>query len=542
MADKIADEILREFNNVASQRATWEGHWEEIAERVYPSYAGAFFAHGIGRTPGEKRTEKQFDSTPQIALGRFAAAMESMLTPRNSKWHRIIPPDFLKRDRAVRLWCEEATDVLFRYRYAPKANFASQNHQNYISLGAFGTGCMFIDENQTEPGLRYRAIHLGEIYFVENHQGIIDKALRRFPLTARQAAQKWGEAKLPQKMKVALEKNSEEVFYFLHCVKPREDVDRTRADYRGMAFASYYVAFDDKVLLSEGGFHTFPYAISRYTQSPGEVYGRSPAMEALPSIKTLNEQKKTLLKQGHRATDPVLLTHDDGVIDGFSMKPGSLNPGGVSKDGRPLVHALPVGSIAVGDKMLQDERFLINDAFLVTLFQILVETPQMTATEVLERAREKGALLSPTMGRQQSEYLGPLIERELDVLSRQRLLPPMPPALLEAMGEYSVEYDSPLSRAQRAEEASGLMRSVEFALNIARHTGNPEPLDHYNWDTIIPELADIQAVPLRWLRDMGQVRVIRQQRAAAAQQQAQIEAAPAAAAIMKVRQEAAQGA
>ena len=40
----------------------------------------------------------------------------------------------------------------------------------------------------------------------------------------------------------------------------------------------------------------------------------------------------------------------------------------------------------------------------------------MTATEVLERAREKGALLAPTMGRQQSEALGPMIEREIDIL------------------------------------------------------------------------------------------------------------------------------
>ena len=40
--------------------------------------------------------------------------------------------------------------------------------------------------------------------------------------------------------------------------------------------------------------------------------------------------------------------------------------------------------------------------------------PQMTATEVIERTNEKGILLAPTIGRQQSEYLGPMIERELD--------------------------------------------------------------------------------------------------------------------------------
>jgi hypothetical protein len=115
-----------------------------------------------------------------------------------------------------------------------------------------------------------------------------------------------------------------------------------------------------------------PYSIARYLTAPGELFGRSPAMNVLPSINVLNEEKKTMLKQGHRAVDPVLLAHDDGILDGFSMKPGAMNYGGVNSDGRALVHALPVGNLAIGKDMMDDERQVINDAFLVTLFQILV--------------------------------------------------------------------------------------------------------------------------------------------------------------------------
>ena len=78
----------------------------------------------------------------------------------------------------------------------------------------------------------------------------------------------------------------------------------------------------------------------------------------------------------------------------------------------------------------------------------------MTATEVIERTTEKGILLAPTVGRQQSEYLGPLIERELDLLAQMRLLDPMPPQLRErAPRIYETVYTSPLSRAARAQEA-----------------------------------------------------------------------------------------
>jgi hypothetical protein len=527
-----AEEILSDLNRMVSGRCVWESHWNEIAQRILPAQADTF-ARGSFRNAGQKNTQLVFDATAGVALSRFSAILDSLLTPRNQTWHRVKASDpKLNKNREVSLWFEEVNRQLLMHRYAPKANFASQNQQNYKSLGAFGTGCLFVDNLQGGKGLRYRNVHLGEIYFEENHQGIVDHAIRHFPLTARQAVQMFQDS-CPEEIKNALASSPDKEFYFAHCVKPNKEMMYGREDYRGMPFSSYYVSVETKKKVAEGGFQTFPYAISRYEQAPGEVYGRGPAMEVLPAIKTLNEQKKTMLKQGHRAVDPVLLAHDDGIVDTFSMKPGSINSGGVTADGRTLVHALPVGNISMGKEMMEEERKLINDAFLVTIFQILIDTPQMTATEVMERTREKGILLAPTIGRQQSEYLGPMIEREIDLLSRQGILPPMPQMLLEAKGEYTIQYDSPLSRAQRAEEAAGVMRSIEMTLNVVNVTQNMEPLDFYDWDTIVPEVNEINAVPARWMRDIEAVKAIREGRAEQMQAQQTIQAAPAAAAMVK---------
>lgn len=539
--EEIAEEVCREYAQMSADRSNFESHWTEIAERVIPAHSKLFQQNSFSGTKGEKRNEYIYDSTAAIALNRFSSILDSLLTPRNQTWHRILPSDRnLQKDRQVRLWFEEVNRILFKFRYAAKANFSSQNQQNYKSLGAYGTGCMFIDDMAGEPGIRYRNCHLGEVYFAENHQGMVDKVLRYFPLSARQAKQKWGDV-LPQVIKDAANKSPEKEYFFFHCVKPRKDRDVERRDYKGMSYASYYVAEEGKTLLSEGGYNTMPFPVSRYEQMPGEVYGRSPAMDVLPAIKTLNEQKKTVLKQGHRTVDPVLLAHDDGIVDSFSMRPGAINAGGISADGRALVQPLAVGNIAIGKDLMDDERLVINDAFLVTIFQILSETPQMTATEVMERTREKGILLAPTIGRQQTEYLGPMIERELDILARQGQLPPMPEVLIEAQGDYRIEYDSPLSRAQRAEEASGLMRSVETALQVVNVTQNPEPLDFYDWDVIIPEISEIQGVPARWMRDPQMVAQMRQGRADQAARQETIQAAPAGAAMIKAAAAAQKG-
>lgn len=533
--EETVQECMAEFSGLQTYRSNFGSQWEEVAELVLPNYRNTFF-YGSYNFPGQKKTDRQVDATAMLALGRFAAILDSLLTPRNMMWHNLAPDnDDLARDRSVKLYFEQITRTLFKHRYKPTANFSSQNLQVYQSLGAFGNGCMWVDGYQGLSGgggLRYRALPLGEIYLRENHQGQIDGFCRHFRLTRRQAVDQFGEDKLPEAIKAAT--NSEAVFNFLHRVCPNDEYDSERSDSKGKLYASYYVAIDGLKLLSTGGFNSFPMPASRYDQGPMEVYGRGPAMAVLPAIKTLNAEKRDFLTQGHRAASPVLLTTDDGIVD-FSMRPGALNKGGMSAEGKRLIDVLPVGNIQISEEMMEVESKLINDAFLVTLFQIMVESPRMSATEVIERTNEKGILLAPTVGRQQSEYLGPLIDRELDVLAEQGLLPPMPPILREAAGEYHVVYTSPLARAMRAQEVAGFSRSLETALTIVNATQDPSVLDTFDFDVIMPQVAEIQAVPESWMASPEKIAAKREQRQASIQKQEQIQAAPAAAALVKAQ-------
>lgn len=514
--EELAQALVKEFNEVAAKRGIWEKHWESISRVVLPYYSTSFYSQG-NTVPGAERSQEQYDVTANAALWKFAAAMESMLTPASNKWHRLRAsnPDLMKI-REVQLWFDQANDALFHYRYSPHSGYQANQHDGYVSLGAFGTSGLFIDEfnDPTQPdvkGLRYRNVHLGELFFAANHQGQIDKVFRRFKMTLRQVEQKW-PGKLPDGLKSRLTDHPDEEQFVIHVVKPNTKFEPGRIDVKGKRFSSHYVLKESQVLLHEGGYRCFPYATARYITAPGELYGRSPAMNVLPAIRVLNEEKKTVLKQGHRAVDPILLAHDDGVLDGFSLKPGAVNYGAVNADGRPLVHTLPTGNMQIGKELMDDERYAINDAFLVTLFQILVETPQMTATEVLERAREKGALLSPTMGRFQSESIGPEIEREFDLLMYQGLIPPPPQVLIEAKAEYKVEYDAPLNRAMRSDAAAGAMRTFQWAAEIAAQSQDPSVLDWFDVDTIVPELSDINGMPFRFMRDPDTVASLRAKR------------------------------
>ena len=325
-------------------------------------------------------------------------------------------------------------------------------------------------------------------------------------------------------------------FEFIQRVGPRLDFDMRRIDAKGKPWFSYYIALIGPYLIEEGGYNTFPMPTSRYIQAPGEVDGRGPAGMILPTLKTINAQKATFLTQGHRAAAPILLTADDGLGD-FNERPGAMNKGYMSLDGKPLVGVLPSGNIQINEKMMDMEKAIIWDAFLVQLFQIMQETPQMTATEVIERTNEKGILLAPTVGRQQSEYLGPMISREVDLMMQLRLLPPFPPEMIEARGQWrhSVNYTSPISRAMKAQEAAGFIRTVESVKELVNITGDASLLDRFNFDVAIPKIAEIQAVPESWMATDEEVGQKRKNRAEAQQADRQIKALPAQAAMLKAQ-------
>jgi hypothetical protein len=534
MADERADHYLKIQDRLAGDRGNWEIQWTEIAERI--STKDDEFIKTW--QPGSKRQFHVFDSTAMLALPKFAAALEQLVTPRTQRWHRLVPKeDALKKDLQVRAYLDIVNDILFKYRYAPGANFASQTNQVYRSLGGYGTGCLFTDDAMNDVrsktvGLMYKSIYLGELFIMENAVGAIDHVHRKYKLTARQVMQKFAADKIPQVISQKAKDFPEMKFDFLHVVCPNEDRDPRKKNFKGMAFSSYHISYDGRSIVEEGGYTTQPFAVSRYVTANSEIYGRSPAIDVLPDIKMANAQKETLLRAGQLAVDPPTLLNDDGLLPVFDSRPGSNNFGMVSSEGKALAIPFMTGAnLQYGVEELQDTRNVINDAFLTQLFKLLTDDPgkEMTATEVMMRAQTQGALFAPTAGRQQDELLGPTIQREISILARNGLIPPMPPQLIEAGGEFDIQYEGPLARAQRAEQAVGLSNTLNILTPVAQI--DPTVMDRFNFDEIAKDVAlDINGMPATWLNDDKTLAAIRAGRKQQQDMQQMIAAAPAASA------------
>lgn len=506
----LAQEIIHEQGVLSSDRGNWENHWQQIADRVLP--AGAEFTSA--REAGSRRTDKIMESTATLAAQNFVAAIVSMTMPREARWHKLRSgiAELDKLDN-VKLYFEQVTDLLFYHRYSPRANFVNQSNESIASFGVFGTGPFWVDEVVGE-GLVYRSVPLSETYLREDHHGRVTEVYRRSKMAAKLWARRWGEDRLPPLVLAALRDNKpNQEFEFIQALRPRLDWDPEAMDARALPIESVVVGVADRMVVRRGGFRSMPLLVPRYQTSSREVYGRSPAMAALPDIKMVQQMRRTLLRAAHRAVAPPLLTSDDGILGKFSLKPDAINPGALDFQGRPLVRPLENGGqIPIGMEMEDQARKSIERAFMTPLFGILTETPdRMTATEVLERAKEKAALLAPVAARLEAEFLGPLIEREIDILAQMGVLPPMPGELEEAGAEFRISYDNPLQRAAASERSIGMLRWMEAMAPVAAQV--PDILKLPDWDAWGRTLAEDNAIPLSLMRPRADIEADKAQEA-----------------------------
>jgi len=196
MADTRASDILDKHERMRQQRVYFEKQWQDVADRILPRKAEFKRQRGKTTEPkGEKRTDRIFDATPALALDRFAAAMHSLVTPRNQDWHGLKPQDpDLAEDTEVMTYLETVTRRLFSARYS--SNFDNQVHECYFDAGAFGNMALFVGD-RLGRSIYYRTVPVDQLFFMENEFGVVDLVHREFAMTARQAMQKFGRERLP---------------------------------------------------------------------------------------------------------------------------------------------------------------------------------------------------------------------------------------------------------------------------------------------------------------------------------------------------------
>ena len=516
--------IKKRCSNLESIRSTWEDHWQEILDYVMPRKADITFV----RSRGEKRTEVLYDSTAITANNLLAASLQGTLTSASLPWfHLKLRDTETNQNRDVQLWLEDSAKRM--YEIFNESNFNTEVHELYLDLVSIGTGAIFVEEGSKgfdKEGIHFNCLHIAEYFIQENINGKVDTLYRKYKLTARQAIQEFGEENVGEKILESVKEKPDKEFNFIHAVEPTEDYERAVGkSSTKLPVHSCHVCTEDKMVVRTGGYNEFPYLVPRWSKATGEIFGRSPSYNALPDIKTLNKAVEIGLKAWAKAIDPPLLVQDDGVIGRVRMTPGGVTV--VRHDG--AIKPLQIGSNwQITDLKENQLRTSIRQAYYSDQLQ-LQDGPQMTATEVQVRYELMQRLLGPTLGRFQTEFLNPLIERTFGIMLRAGGLLPEPDVIKGQ--KIDIEYVGPLARSQRMEESVAIDRLYELAMNVVQI--DPSIMDNINHDEAIRLRGDLLGVPKIILRARDEVEELREQRQQAqmAQQQAEQQQQAAQAAL-----------
>lgn len=500
-------QLDRRYKTLQSQRSNWENHWQELADYMLPRKADITKK----RTQGDKRTELIYDGTAIHAVELLASSLHGMLTSPSSPWFsmRYRNPDLQNNDLANE-WLELCLDQM--YQAFNRSNFQQEIHELYYDLVVFGTAAFYIESN--EDGLRFSSRHIAEICISENSKGQVDTVYRKFKMSSRAMAQRFGEENLPAQCQKDLKNEPYKEHEIVHAVYPRSEAKGKLA--KDKPVASVYYHADTRKLLSEGGFDEFPFMVPRFNKDSVSSYGRCPAMNALPDVKMLNKMSEVTIRAAQKQIDPPLMVPDDGFMLPVRTTPGSLN---FYRSGtRDRLEPLNIGANnPLGLNMEEQRRNAIRQAFYVDQL-LMAQGPAMTATEVLQRNEEKMRLLGPVLGRLQSELLQPLISRSFSLLLREGLLPPAPEQLQGQ--DIDIEYVSPLAKAQKLTDLQSMLRGFEVMMQVAEIA---PVMDYLDSDKLVQYLVDVTGIPARVIRSDEEVARIRRQQQEAAQAQAQME-------------------
>lgn len=514
--------LCARFKVVKNDRNNWNSLWANVTRYIWPEME-YFETDPNLTTKGQRRNPRLYDDTGTRAAERFPALIEGISMPRSERWHTVTPPAWAGKDVLgdfeVRQYLEDFTELLFAARYDAAANFINASSELSAALGAWGTGAMYIEDRidlgNTFPIL-YKSVPLWEVYLEEDETGRVGRVWRYFSLQAQQIVQRvdWQE-RLPNEIIEAARKKPHDKFQIL--MMTERMAPNIRPQERNRIFQTYILE-KTKTVLSEQHMRSWPWVTPRLMKIPNEVYGRSCAMSVLPTIQALQEVRRSFIKQSQMAAEPAILAAEEDSIGPIGIVPNFINFGALDAEGRELIKPwVSNQNINVTADMLAEMEKKVEDAFFLSFLKVIEENPDMTATAVMQITSQRGMMLTPMVGRLQSDWFEDQITREIDILAANDLIPPMPEKLAKLGGHVAFRYDNALTRAQRASQALGIVRTVEFASTAAAL--DPSAAANVDVDSSIRIFSDIQGAPVATLRDPKIVEQMRASDKAQAQQQ-----------------------
>jgi hypothetical protein len=176
-----------------------------------------------------------------------------------------------------------------------------------------------------------------------------------------------------------------------------------------------------------------------------------------------------------------------------------------------------------GFEAIRDRQFKVQQAFYIDRLN-LRQGDRMTTVEVNQLIQEQHRLLGPMLGRQETEFLRPFVDRVLDMMIEtdggSGEIIGVPPDILQEQ-ELDVSYSSPIARAQRIHEAETMQQALAASAPLMQL--DPTTIDVIDTEQIVRLNFKTYGADQRAIRRRAEVEAIREARQQAQQQALQMQ-------------------
>lgn len=531
MTDSLRRQCAKRWEALKAERSSWMPHWKEISEVLIPR-SGRFLPTDNNR--GDKRHRKILDNSGTRALRTLAGGMMAGMTSPARPWFRLttqIPE--LDESYEVKKWTQDVTGLM--QMIFNQSNVYRALQMTYEELGAFGTAAVIMLDD-FDNVIHCMPLTIGEYALATDSRGNVDSLYREFRMTVSALVGEFGYENCSRSVQRLFDKGRyDEWVTVVNAIEPRYERNFDSKMAKDMPYRSVYFeqGRSGDELLRESGYRQFPVLAPRWNVTGGDIYGVGPGMEALGDLRQLQQQQYYKSKAIALQADPAVIASAD-----MRQQEANLVPGGVIyADNVAQVQGIR-SAYEVNLRLdflladIADVRQRINEAFYKDIFLMITGMPttaRATATEIAERHEEKMLMLGPVLERLNAEMNSRLIKMTFDRMVQLNLLPPLPDALQGV--SLNIEFVSILAQAQRAIATNSVDRFVQ---NLGVIVGiKPELADKFDADYWADYYSDVLGIDPQLVVPGEKVALIRQQRAEAAQAQAQMEQATQLAGVAK---------
>ncbi|MCM1294124.1 MAG: portal protein [Muribaculaceae bacterium] len=378
------EQLQTMYRRALDMRSPWLVRWDSARKYTMPS--------------ADDDAAMLFDATAADAVDNLAASMYTLLTPPESLWINLVRESDASPDPEPAIMALRAN--------LNDSNFYTTVHQCYLDLIINGTACLFMSENPigAASAFSFTAIPMHDIAILPN------AVFHTTSMPASDVLAKYPAWTPPAGIRDTIQQDPQSHLRLVQCLI-------------GTEFTAWLDVGGDieNNIVSRGTFETNPYLIFRWSTASGEIYGRGPVIRALPDIKTANKVVELVLKNATIAVSGIWQADDDGVINlsNINLTPGAIIPKAVGSSG--LTPLATGADFDVSQIILKDLRERIRHALLADRLGLLTEK-EMTATEIMARNADMMRILGATYGRLLHEFIRPLVDRGLQILSRRGVI------------------------------------------------------------------------------------------------------------------------